>query len=288
VIDGGTKKDGTNPVKTTAVFFPFDVLGSAGTGAGAQLLADELREILADNQRERVPTRASAYQGKVRLREFAFDTLEAYQDWRKRARQAVRQAWQKGDLLLWIAGNHLGVLPVYDELAASKRKTLVLQFDAHLDIHHFADCTAELSHGNFLLHCDGPLPHLINVGHRELLLCPDYVSKYYRQTFSAADLALDPSAALQTIRAASQQAERVVIDIDCDVFAAAHFPAVTNPVPFGLDPALVLRFLEAAWSDRVAAVALSEFDPARDRNDQSLSALVWLLEYLLLKRHEGT
>ena len=155
--------------------------------------------------------------------------------------------------MLWIAGNHLGVLPVYDELAASKRKTLVLQFDAHLDIHHFADCTPELSHGNFLLHCDGPLPPLINIGHRELLLCPDYVSKYYQQAFSAADLALDPSVALQTIRAASQEAERVFIDVDCDVFAAAHFPAVTNPVPFGIDPALLLRFLEAAWSERVAA-----------------------------------
>jgi hypothetical protein len=37
----------------------------------------------------------------------------------------------------------------------------------------------------------------------------------------------------------------------------------------------------------VAAVALSEFDPGRDREDRSLSTLVWLLEYLLLKRHEG-
>ena len=273
---------------SSVVFFPFDLFGSAGAGAGAQLLADEFREILADNDREQVPTRARAYQDNVRVHEFSFETLEAYQSWRQQGRRAARLALRRGAFLLWIAGNHLGVLPVYDELAASKRKTLVLQFDAHLDIHHFADCTPELSHGNFLLHCDGPLPHLINVGHRELLLCPDYVSKYYGQTFSAADLALDPSAALQTIRAASQAAERVVIDIDCDVFATAHFPAVTNPVPFGLDPALLLRFLEAAWSDRVAAVALSEFDPARDRNDQSLSALVWLLEYLLLKRHEGT
>jgi hypothetical protein len=33
-------------------------------------------------------------------------------------------------------------------------------------------------------------------------------------------------------------------------------------------------------------VALSEFDRARDRNDQSLWTLVSLLEYLLLKRYE--
>ncbi len=279
------KKDGTNPVKTTAVFFPFDVLGSAGTGAGAQLLADELREILADNQRERVPTRASAYQGKVRLREFAFDTLEAYQDWRKRARQAVRQAWQKGDFLLWIAGNHLGVLPVYEELA-SRQKTLVLQFDAHLDIHHFHDCTPELSHGNFLLHGEGSLPPILNVGHRELLLRPEYIAQHYRLTFAAADLAVDPEPALNSVREAARAAEWILLDIDCDVFDPAYFPAVTNPVPFGLSPLLLLRFLEAAWSEGVVGVALSEFDPARDRNDQSLATLVWLLEYLLLKRHE--
>jgi agmatinase len=52
-----------------------------------------------------------------------------------------------------------------------------------------------------------------------------------------------------------------------------------------LSPALVLRLLEAAWSERVVGVGLAEFDPARDQNDRSLSTLVWLLEYLLLKRH---
>jgi hypothetical protein len=33
-------------------------------------------------------------------------------------------------------------------------------------------------------------------------------------------------------------------------------------------------------------VTLSEFDPGRDRRDQSLATLVWLLEYLLLRRYE--
>ena len=73
---------------------------------------------------------------------------------------------------------------------------------------------------------------------------------------------------------------------DCDCFDAAYFPATGQPVPFGLAPATVLRVLDAVWSERVVGVLLSEFDPGRDRNDQSLSTLVWLLEYLLLRRYE--
>jgi agmatinase len=273
-------------MKTSFVFFPFDLFGSAGAGGGVTLLADELREILADNRRERVPTRAQAYTDRVRLREFSFETLQAYADWRRQGRQAARQVLRQGDFLFWITGNHLGALPIYDELAGADDATLVVQFDAHLDIHHFRDCTAEPSHGNFLLHCDGPLPPIVNIGHRDLLLPAEYIGRHYRRTFAASELAIDPQPALAQLRQASAAAARVFVDVDCDVFDPVHFPAVTQPVPFGLSPSLVLRLLDALWSPRVAGVFLSEFDPGRDRNDQSLATLVWLIEYLLLRCYE--
>jgi arginase family enzyme len=273
-------------VKTTAVFFPFDLFGSGGTAAGAELLADAFREMLADNRRERVPTRARAYQPHVRLREFAFEKLEDYEDWRPKARRAVRRAWEKGDFLLWVTGNHLGVLPLYDELAAGGEDTLVVQFDAHLDVYNLTDCTEELSHGNFLLHCAGPLPPVVNLGHRELLLRPDHVARYYRRAVPADELARAPEAAAGALRREVGGAGRVFIDLDCDVLDPAYFPGSAHPLPFGLSPPLLLRLLDAAWSERVIGLAVSEFAPARDRNDQSLATLVWLLEYLLLKRHE--
>lgn len=49
------------PRRTSVVVFPFDCFGGSGAGAGAELIADELREIVADNRREMVPTRADAY-----------------------------------------------------------------------------------------------------------------------------------------------------------------------------------------------------------------------------------
>jgi agmatinase len=271
--------------KTRALFFPFDLFGSSGTRAGVELLADAFQEMLADNRRERIPTRARAYTGKVRFEEFTFDTLQAYTDWREQARQAVHQAWLRGEFMLWITGNHLGVLPLYEEIA-HHQDALVVQFDAHLDIYNLSDCTTELSHGNFLLHCEKPLPTIINLGHRELLLRPDYIARYYQKCFPASELAVNPQPALAFVTQACQSASRVLLDVDCDVFDPAYFPASSHLQPFGLSPQLFLRFLEAAWCPQVIGLALSEFDPARDLRDQGLSTLLWLLEYVLLKRHE--
>jgi agmatinase len=273
-------------VKTTALFFPFDLFGSGGTKAGVELLADAFEEMLADNKRERLPTRARAYANKVHFQEFTFETLADYQDWRHQARLALREVLRRGDFLLWTTGNHLGVLPLYDELGQKPEDTLVVQFDAHLDVYHLSDCTSELSHGNFLLHCAGHLPPIINLGHRELLLKPDYIGNYFMSSHSATELAIQPEAALAQVRTAAQKAARVFIDLDCDVFDPAYFPGSAHPQPFGLSPHLFLRFLDAAWSGPVQGFALSEFDPAKDVRDQSLHTLVWLLEYVLLRRHE--
>ena len=82
------------------IVFPFDLFGHGGAGAGAALLADELREVLADNRREKVATRAAVYTPHVRLREFAFDTVEAVADWRATGRRAARQVLRRGDFLV--------------------------------------------------------------------------------------------------------------------------------------------------------------------------------------------
>jgi arginase family enzyme len=273
-------------VKTSVIVFPFDTFGSSGTGAGAALVADELREILADNRRERVATRARCYTNQVRLHEVAFDNVDRIASWRALGRLAARQVLRRGDFLIWLAGNHLAALPVYDELSAAGAGELVVQFDAHLDIHHFADCATEPSHGNFLLHCAGPLPGLINVGHRELLLTAGYVGKHYRQTFPAAELTNNPGRAVSAVRKATAAARRVWIDLDWDVLDVAYFPAVARPVPFGLAPLQLLSLIDAMWSDKVAGVVLSEFDPGRDHDDRSLAVATWLVEYLLLRRYE--
>lgn len=273
------------PSRTSVVIFPFDLFGGAGTAEGALLVANELREILSDNRREKVSTRARAYQNHVQVRELEFRDLASLESWRRRGQQECHRAWGRDEFLVWIAGNHLATLPLYDELSDSK--TQVIQLDAHLDIHHFADCAQEMSHGNFLLHCSGRLPPLINLGHRDLLLEPEYIAQSYQEAIPAAALQTNPEPILRKLRALTRKSSRVFLDIDWDVLDPGDFPAVAEPVPFGLSPELFLRVLDAVWSDRVVGVSLSEFDPRRDQNDRSLAMVMWFLEYLLLSRYEG-
>lgn len=268
---------------TRVIVFPFDLFGGSGCGAGAELLADELRTVLADNRRETVPTRAMAYTPHVRLKQVVFEDLKDVQGWREEGQRLVRQTLEKNQFLLWLGGNHLSCLPVYDVLARRDTPPLVIQLDAHLDIHKFEGYSRSPSHGNFLLHCEGPLPPMINLGHRELLLTRDEIFRHFRAVYPSSEMS---EGVPEFVREEIFAAENIFIDLDCDVFDAAYFPAVTRPVPFGLSPLQVLALLEAVWSDKVRGLMISEFDPARDQNDRSLALLIWLIEHLLIKCYE--
>lgn len=267
----------------TAVVFPFDLFGSAGTGAGAQLLGDALHEALNDTAAEERPTRPHCYLDALTIDEHPFETIEHVAAWRSTGRTAIRRLLEMGDFVLWLAGNHLAALPVYDELGP---RDLVIQFDAHLDCYDLHDTLTELSHGNFLRHIEKPRPVIVNVGHRDLFLLPKDVRKSFTEAIPAEALAVDLGKVIATIGEYAAKAERVWIDVDTDVFDPAFAPAVHTPAPFGLSPHQFLALVEAAWSEKVVGVSISEFDPGCDVRDQTLNLLGWLTERVLLKKFE--
>jgi hypothetical protein len=57
-------------------------------------------------------------------------------------------------------------------------------------------------------------------------------------------------------------------------------------LPFGLRPNFVIKLVQAIGVEKLCGMAISEFDPGRDRHDQSLSTLIWLLEWMLLRLYE--
>src|SRR5262245_23470484 len=188
-------------MKTTVIVCPFALFGSPGTQQGAELLADALREMLDDVRREKRPTRGRAYLKNVRIEELDFGTLPDVAAWRERAAEAARRALKAGDFLVWLGGNHLSVMPVYEELATIGH-SLVVQFDAHLDVYNLSGITETLSHGNFLRHAER-LPELVNVGHRDLFLPAKAIREYYIDAFAASDLAIDAGPIVQALREAA-------------------------------------------------------------------------------------
>lgn len=268
---------------TNIVLFPFDLFGSPGSGAGAELLADALREAVDDTLAETRPTRPDAFASRLRFQEHAFETAEALAGWRDAGRGAARAALDSRRWTLWLGGNHLSVLPVYEELDPAD---LVVQFDAHLDCYRLHDTRANLGHGNFLCHA-GRLPGVVNVGHRDLFLSAADTAPYFRALHPAEAVERDPAGVAADLRRRAADAPRVWIDVDVDVFDPADCPAVAEPVPFGPRAAAVLALIDAAWGPNLAGVSLSEFVPGRDRDDRSLQLLGWLQEWLLLKWHEG-
>jgi arginase family enzyme len=262
------------------LIFPFDLFGSAGTGAGAKLLGDAVREILDDTAEETRPCRADVLRNNVTVKELAFDALADVTDWRKRGRQAAKQSLKRREFLLWIGGNHLSVLPLLEELGAD---TLVIQFDAHLDVYAFHDTTAELSHGNFLKHFETQRPRLVNVGHRDLFLTQKEIGETFEAVYPAWDVASDALRVAAELKAKAGAAKRVWIDLDCDAFDPSALPAVPDPVPFGLLPPAFLALFDAIGMGNFAGLSISEFDPGRDIRDTSLNLLGWLIEYVLLK-----
>ena len=275
--------------RTSVIVFPFDLFGGTGTGAGAELLGDAVREMLDDNALETRPTRCDAYRDLVTVKDLSFPNTKSLNTWKHTGRQALKQAIRAGDRVVWLGGNHLSVLPVYEELGGDKApSTLVVQLDAHLDIYQLHDVMPNSANGNFLLHSDETLPQIVNVGNRDLFLLRKESDPTFAQTFSAVDVATDPDRVINDIRARAHKAKRVWIDIDADAFDPANLPAVHQPLPFGLHPLSVLRVLDAAWdAENVIGVSISEFDPGRDVRDAGLNLLGWLLEWVLLKWYEA-
>ena len=84
----------------------------------------------------------------------------------------------------------------------------------------------------------------------------------------------------------AKKAKRIWIDLDVDALDPTYAPAVHQPMPFGLTPMHLLAVIATVWSPKVVGFSISEYDPGRDVRDTTLNLLGWLMEHVLLKRHE--
>lgn len=259
-----------------AVCFPWDHFGNAGTSEGALRLIDVVREIEDDSRLELRPIRSHSILPGLTFDERVFETIDDVTNWQAIGREAIDDAMHAADFTLWLGGNHLSVLPVYEALT---RNDLVIQFDAHLDTFDLFDTSDHLSHGNFLRFVKSAVP-VVNLGHRDLIQRPSAYRAYIRSAFPAWELKNELP---NEIRKSMKQAKRIWIDIDVDAIDPTYCPAVHQRSAFGLMPLQLLSLVDAVLdSKKVVGCSLSEFDPGRDVNELSLQLLGSFVERLLL------
>jgi agmatinase len=268
----------------SAIVFPFDSFGSAGTGAGALILGDILHEACEDAAEEEQETRLSAYTEQLEIVEAEFDTPQAISDWRSTGETYITTALQESDFTVWLSGNHLGVMPVFEELNADD---LIIQLDAHYDGYDLSDTSDELSHGNFLRFLPDERPKILHLGSRDLFLPTERALEFVDRIHTAEECHSDFERVLTTIRTMANQAERVWLDIDVDALDPAFAPGVILPMPFGFTAQQLWRILEAANTPKFVGMSLSEFSPGHDVRDTTLQLLAWFLERALLLKAES-
>ena len=230
--------------------------------------------------------RANAYSESLFLQQVNFDSMEELADWRSAGGTRLKDAFRHGERVIWLGGNHLSVLPVYEELGG--KSNLVLQFDAHLDVHQMHDVNSNPANGNFLLHSKTALPTVVNLGHRDLFLPATDVKKHFAAAYSALDMTSDLNAVIADVKKRGTKAKRVWIDLDADVFDPPAMPGVHHKLPGGLTLLTVLHVLDKVWdSEKIAGISISEFDPSLDRDGIGANLLGWFLEWFLLKWYEA-
>ncbi|MGL6074119.1 MAG: arginase family protein [Fimbriiglobus sp.] len=266
----------------SAIIFPFDTFGSAGTGEGAKLLGDVLREAVDEAREEE--SRITKYAKHLEIHEVEFETLETLQNWRETGREYARTAIAENDFTLWLSGNHLGVLPILEELGP---KDLVIQLDAHYDCYDLPSTSESLSHGNFLRELGPNRPKIIHLFSRDLFLQQKPLKQYFDKVHDAADCVTNWKSILDELTIAIRKAKRVWVDVDVDAFDPSFAPAVGHRQPVGMSPAQFIDLVNVSDKSKFAGLSFSEYLPAQDREDTTLTLLAWLTEWLLLKKVQG-
>jgi arginase family enzyme len=285
----GTRRSARRARKASVVFWPFGLFGTPGAEAGAHDLHDALLASLSEAE-DAAGSRlaAAARTAEIELRPFA--TLDEIAAFRELIGAAFAERRRRGELPIFVGGNHLVALPVYDALAAERGRACVVSFDAHIDAYHATLAAEDLNHGNFLLHVRGrERLSIVNVGHRDLATDERRATAALDAAWPAEAIAARPLGdVIAEIAAHLAAFDAFLLDIDLDVLDPAALRAVGSPLPFGLAPAALLAIVLGLLSERTAGVTITEYDGRADADGAGKHLVVRLIERLLVAERERT
>jgi arginase family enzyme len=267
--------------KTKIICWKFSLFGNEGAESGVEQLYSTLSEIISEYRSDK---RYVQYEfGKdISIKIYEYIKVEEYLKWQSKLYNYYSNTIKNNNFPIFIGGNHLSVLPIYNYYSKTKTKTLILSFDAHIDA--YGNRNENLYHGNYLHHfTKSKYVDIIHIGNRELILDKNDVKDVIKDVFSMLYIINNGIEHLiEVINEKSKEYDEIHLDIDIDVFDQSNINSTGFPIPFGLEPNLMLKFLHSINSSKIVGISLTEYNYLKDTTGSSKNFLSWFIEYCLI------
>lgn len=210
-----------------------------------------------------------------------FGDLPSSQNWEGTAqsyRRLGEALLQAGKIPFFAGGDHAITVPIGEALAVLREPVHLIQFDAHPDLY------PEFEGNRFSHACTAArlleMAHVVSVTQIGIRTMNAVQASCAQRHAGRLHICFARDAG-ESLPAAAHipKGAPVYLTIDLDVFDPAFAPGVAHPVPGGLTPRQVLRFIQdAAW--KLVGMDVVELNPEFDAHDRTAILAARLL-------HEG-
>jgi arginase family enzyme len=266
---------------TKIICWKFSLFGNEGAESGVEHLYSSLSEIISEYRSDKRYVQ-NEFGKNISIKIYEYTKIEEYINWQKKLYNYYFNTVKNNAFPLFIGGNHLSVLPIYNYHSKTKTKTLILTFDAHIDA--YGSIKENLYHGNYLHHfTKSENIDIIHIGNRELILDKNDANNIIKEIYSMLYIITHGMDHLiNIINEKSIEYDEIHLDIDIDVFDQSNINSTGFPIPFGLEPNLMLKFLSSINSSKVVGISITEYNYLKDSTGSSKNFLTWFIEYCLL------
>ncbi len=191
------------------------------------------------------------------------------------ARNFIEDIRAIGAKIVTLGGGHDWAYPDFVDFKESfMEETMLINFDAHLDMRPQPQDPEKQDHSGT------PFRKILEQSENQLLVVG---LQEHCNAISHIEWAEDRNVAILNLKSfetlGSQDQfnalstrvypdKKIGLSLDLDVFSAAHSPGVSAPQAFGLDPQIVLRFLEER-AHQINQFGIYEYNPTFDRDGQT-------------------
>jgi agmatinase len=201
----------------------------------------------------------------------------------ERVRLVTEDVLDAGKAPVTIGGEHTVTLGVIKALCNKLSRTVLISFDAHLDLRH-EYMGIKLSHTTFMrrINEEAKPAKIIEVGTRAV--CKeelDYAKRAGIEFLTTQQIGKDgPEKVVRKLRERLAGFSSVYVSVDMDILDPAYVPAAQNPEPDGLDMHTLLDILVGVCDKRIKGFDVVEVAPNYDQGVSAVQAAKVIFELL--------